>query len=159
MAEQIKIEGARICGRNFSGTKTQYNKNGRREFTLFLDPEIGEALINTGWNVGHKPPREEGDPDRYYLNVTVSFDRKPPTVKLITPRGATVLDEDSIGILDTAVFRLVKVIINPYEWEVNGKSGIKAYLKTGYFYVEADEFEDDLESDMANIYGIGQLPD
>ena len=140
--DKVKIENAKICSRNFRGERDMYNSTGARKFTVILDEETGEMLIADGWNVKKKPGREDGDPFRYFLDVVCKFDKFPPSVKLVTSKGVTALDEETVGQLDGVTLKEVDLVITPYDWEFNGKHGTKAYLKTGYFVIEEDEFAD-----------------
>lgn len=135
----IKIEGARIAFRNFSGEEGRFNPKGRRNFCVFLDDETALRLLQDGWAVKYLTPRDDDEERQAYLQVAVKFDNVKPIAVLITSKGKTSLNEDEIGMLDWVEIRNVDLIIRPYNWEVNGKVGVKAYLKSIYVTIEEDD--------------------
>lgn|SRR5437763_10345265 len=145
MARPVSLENVRIGFRNFEGREGQYNKKGERSFAVFLNKETADVLAAEGWNV--KFPRENEnrvDPDEPgrdpYLQVSVSFDFYPPNVFLISNNQPTKITEEEVAMLDWAEIENVDLVLRPYEWSVNRNSGIKAYLKAGYFTIVTDAF-------------------
>lgn len=146
---QVTFENAEIGFKNFEGREGKYNDKGVRSFSIFLSEEQAKALTDEGWNVKWPKDREdEGDPDednrRPHLPVSVGFEYFPAKIYQVTPLGdektnVTPLYENEAGMLDWAELLNVDLVIRPYNWSVGGKSGIKAYLKSGYFTIIVDE--------------------
>ena len=141
--QPVVLEGCRIIFRNFSGAEGKYNAAGKRNFNVLLDDETAEAMLADGWNVKYLQPREEGDVPQPRVEVEVSFKpgTQPPRIIMITSRGKTTLTEDMVSLLDWAEIEHVDLIIRPYQWEVNDKTGVKAYLKSIYITIHEDELE------------------
>lgn len=138
---EILMEDVRIVFRNFAGKEGQYNREGDRNFSVVLDEKTADELEEDGWNVKRKPPKEEGDDSFNHLSVSVSFKGRPPRVSIVTSKNRTVLEEQDVEMLDWIDIEHVDVIIRPYEWRVNGKTGVKAYLKTIYVKIVEDELD------------------
>ena len=142
VANNEHFEHARIIFKNFAGEKGDFNRAGDRSFCVVID-DIDQAnrMIEDGWNVKIKQPRDEGDRPSYHLEVKVSFDPYPPQIYLVAGESEPKeITEDTVHTLDFAEIKYVDLTIKPYNWEVNGKSGVKAYCKTMYVVIEQDRF-------------------
>lgn len=150
--KQVTIEGAQLLFRNFEGKEGQYNQEGSRNFACIIPTEeLAEALLRDGWNIKYLNPRDEGDEPTPYIQIAVNYQNKPPRVVMIAGGVRTALDEKSVAVLDWADMANVDLIFNAYEWEVNGKTGTKAYLKTMFVTV----MEDEIERKYADLEGGG----
>lgn len=133
--DNLIIEDAKIIFRNFAGRETQYNREGDRNFSVIIeDPDMAAKLIEDGWNLKLLKPKDEDDEPVYHLKVVVNMDSEwPAKLFLVNRRGRpNQLDEDTVRKLDTMELENVDLTINGSKWDVNGKSGIKAYLRDLY---------------------------
>lgn len=142
MIERLLIEDATVLFRNFAGKEGEYNRQGDRNFVVLINPEEAPALVEQGWNIKYLKPREEGEEPAPYLPVAVNYNGpRPPKIVIISSSGRSELDESNVNILDWADIRLVDLVVNPYEWVVNDKSGVKAYLQSMYVTLEENSIE------------------
>ena len=146
MAKEIVMESVQIGFRNFEGREGPYNRKGDRDFVVFLDDHFAKELESEGWNIKWPKPNDHINPEEDdrnpYLPVSVGFEFFPAKVYIISNQNVTMVGEDEVEMLDWAELENIDVVIRPYEWEVNGKSGIKAYLKAGYFTIVTNAFDD-----------------
>ena len=140
----LQIDDARIIFRNFSGEPSKFNREGDRNFAVVIeDQEIADALVEDGWNVKIRPPREDDDTPFMYLPVKVKFNERGPNAYLKTGSVLNRLDEDSICCLDDVDILCVDLDIRPYDWEVNGKQGRTAYLQSIKVTQRVDRFAEE----------------
>ena len=141
----LKMDDVRIVFRNFSGRGGTYNREVDRNFAVVIeDPDVAAALAEDGWNVKIKEPQEEGDTPFCFLTVKVKFhDENPglnPKIYLRTGRNMNLLHEDTVNILDDIEIENVDLDIRPYNYNVNGKTGVSAYLLSTCVTQKVDRF-------------------
>lgn len=137
----LQIDDTRIVYRNFTGVGSKFNREGDRNFAVVIpDQEVADALLDQGWNVKIRPPRDEDEDPFMYLPVKVRFNDRGPNVYLKSGSNLVKLDEENISCLDEIDILGVDLDIRPYDWEVNGKTGRTAYLQSMKVTQNLDRF-------------------
>ena len=155
---KILFEDADIIFRNFKGEEGQYNREGDRNFAVLInDPKVVEALLDDGWNVKFLKPQDDDGEEQAYLQVSVNFKGRPPMIYMISSKGKEQLSEDIVELLDYVDIRTVDMILNPYPWNVNGRSGVKAYLEKLFVTIEEDAL-DQKYSDIPDASAVRDMP-
>ena len=140
---KLAIDNARIIFKNFTGKDDKFGREGDRSFSMVIeDDALAEQLANDGWNVKPLTPRDPDEKINHFIKVKISFKVRPPKIWLLTNHKRTLLDEDTIATLQYARIENADVVVSPWRWEVNGKTGIAAYLETLYVKIEDDPFAD-----------------
>lgn len=143
------IEAADLRFRNFEGKGGAMNRQGDRNFAVFISPETAAQMESENWPVKYLQPREEGDPQQAMIRVKVKMDGpRPPQINLMTSAGRSSMTEDDLGKLDWAYIKNADIVISQYPYEFNGKTGITIYLDKMFVTLE----EDDLDRKYADIY-------
>lgn len=139
----LEIEDARIIYRNFEGVASKYNREGDRNFAVVIpNEEIKDQLVEEGWNVKVKPPRDEDDSPFMFMPVKVKFNNRGPAVYVKSGDKVNKLSEETVGMLDEIDIQSVDLDVRPYDWDVNGKTGRTAYLQAINVIQNIDRFGD-----------------
>lgn len=145
--QNATLEEVRIGFRNFSGKAGKFNAEGDRNFVIFLDDDVAEQMAKDGWSIKTLNPRDPEDEPQPFVKVKLNYRFRPPRVFLVTSQNKTALDESMLDILDWVDIKQSDVIIRPYHYDVNGKTGVTAYLQAIYVTI----VEDDLHRKYAEV--------
>ena len=156
---EIKIENAKIGFKNFEGAEGKFNPAGNRNFCVWLDTDTANQMEADGWNIKWLKSLPDEEPQAI-LQVKLNFGNYPPNIVMVSDEKMTRLNEGNVNVLDFAELDQVDLILRGYQWgPIQGKSGIKAYLKTGYFVLVVDElakkYSQSLDSAQEAIGGCG----
>lgn len=137
----INIEGAMIIWKNFSGERDKFNP-GKRGFSVVIDDTVmADELRHEGWNVKDRPLQEGADDSEQEWTLPVKLNMNRYTqVWLIVGNHKTLLDEDTVSQLDVVDIVNCDISIRPYEWEMNGHTGITAYVDSMYVTIRENKF-------------------
>lgn len=140
----LQMDDVAIIYRNFTGEGSKFNREGDRNFSIrIFDQEIADRLIEEGWNVRIKAPRDADEAPFMHLPVKIKFNDRGPNVYLQSGSSRVKLTEDTISCLDDVDILSVNVDVRPYDWEVNGKNGRTAYLHSMLVIQQVDRFAAD----------------
>lgn len=139
----LQMDDVRLVYKNFAGVSNSYNREGERNFSIIIpDMETAQELMDMGWRVKIRAPREEGDLPFIHMPVKVKFNGYGPDIYLCSGKNKTKLTEDTVECLDRISIKQVDLDLAPYYWTSrDGTSGRSTYLSKMYVVQEIDRFQ------------------
>lgn len=142
---KVTMRGVKLIFRNFRGDPGPFNQKGTRTFGVLLDDETAEAMAADEWNVKWLEPRDEDEDEtrQPFLPVACRFDNIPPKITVINSisQKQERWGEDMVEMLDAVDILNVDLIVAANVYDVQGKKGVKAYLRTMFVTIDEDELE------------------
>ena len=143
---QLIIESKEIYFKNFRGRELPYNPAGKRTFWVRIDGRKAKKLKKEGWSIKEIYINEAKTKKRWCLPVTIYESLHDTTVNSRVYANISIgnrdrqylqrrLNRDSIGLLDVASITRSQLNIFGYKWDIGGKQVMKAYLRSGDFYI------------------------
>lgn len=143
---EFEAHEAEVIFENFSGREGKYGTE--RRFSIILEPEAARALEAEQWPVkwpkpGEEDEENENDGRNPTIPIALRFDILPPHIEMWTPSNGiyTVLDEHSVGVLDSMDILHADVKVRARWWDDKGTWRIKCYLKKAYIAIDEDELD------------------
>lgn len=135
------VSNASLIFKNFKGEAKKFNAKGNRNFHIQLTKELADGLLSDFSDLNIKFPEDDLD-ESYnpHIVVKIATNNKIPEVYKIIGDKSIQLTERTLGTLDNDKFDNVDLVLRPYHWEINDKTGTSLYLQKGYFTVEEDIF-------------------
>ena len=142
--------------RNFQGLKSLYNAEGNRNFVLRIyEPDVAQALIDEGFNVKMKVPRETDNNANprdpwYEMKVNIRFwgGRYDPKIYWaeVGDEHYVTKGEESMRDIDEGTFEEIDMDIYPKKYisSQDGKEHVSARLNNLRVVAEVNAFADEL---------------
>lgn len=139
----LQMDDVRLTYKNFTGVGSAYNREGDRGFSIIIpDMETAQELMDMGWKVKIKAPRDVDDMPFIHMPVKVKFNGRGPNIYLRSGNKERLLNENTVECLDRISIKHVDLDIRPYDWErPDGSSGRSSYLASMYVEQEIDRFQ------------------
>jgi len=163
----VTIEGAQLVLKNFTGRPGDFNAEGDRNVGVVLPDDLARQMIEDGWPVKQFKQNADGEEGSFWIPASVKYRNRlgemvnrPPRIVMRTPTkhagriNRTDLGEKEVEMLDYANIKVADIIIRPYEYIVQGRPGVKAYVQSLFATVELDELELKYSDDLI-AGGIG----
>lgn len=163
----IHIENAIIVSKNFKGEEKRdpenpkriVNTKGNRNFSMLLNEEAADLISNyrlvgegdKKFKVSVKLPPEDAEDQTpsIYMSVKVSYkydaDGRPkwfnPVINQYSSKGKTEKTEKNVDSIDDVYIEKASLIFSAYPYDVNGKTGLSAYLRKMNYKIMEDEMD------------------